>query len=426
VTKEKEIHQLVEHLFRQESARIVSVLTRIFGPENIDLSEDVVQDSLVQAIREWTYRGIPDNPSGWLFRVAKNKALNLVNREKYKRRYSSDIVHLLQSEWTAEPALDHMFTEKEIADDQLRMMFTCCHPSLSPDSQVALILKTLCGFGVAEISRAFFTTEDNIQKRLVRARQKIRESKIAFEIPAGEALNQRLQPVLEAIYLLFNEGYSASTGPNLIKREVCDEAIRLTEDLVKHPAIPDKADLHALLALMLFNASRFNARTDAEGAMLTLEEQNRASWDPGCIKKGFIHLDAAVAGNILSVYHILALISSCHCAAPDYPSTDWKTILSIYDRLLTIDNSPVVRLNRAIALGKATGPANAIAELNELADLPAFANYHLYYSVQAEFYLELNQLEEAAALLERAMALAPLITEKNFLQRKLARCRNFS
>ncbi|HEY4155504.1 MAG TPA: sigma-70 family RNA polymerase sigma factor, partial [Puia sp.] len=195
-----EVNRLIDHLFRQESGKIVSVLTRIFGSENLELAEDVVQDSLVEAIRQWDEKGIPDNPVGWLFRVAKNKALRIVNREKYKRRYVSEVVHLLQSEWTARPAADHLFSENEILDDQLRMMFTCCHPSVSPDSQVALILKTLCGFSISEIASAFLGTEENISKRLVRARQKIRENRVLFEVPAGGDLKARLQTVMETIY----------------------------------------------------------------------------------------------------------------------------------------------------------------------------------------------------------------------------------
>jgi RNA polymerase sigma factor (sigma-70 family) len=286
-----EINQLIDHLFRHESGKMVAVLTRIFGSENLDLAEDVVQDSLIEAIKHWGFKGIPDNPSAWLFRVAKNKALNIINREKYKTRYTTDVIHLLQSEWTAEPAADHLFSEKEILDDQLRMMFTCCHPSISSDSQVALILKTLCGFSIPEIAKAFLTNEENINKRLVRARQKIRESKIAFEVPAGKDLKEKLRVVLEIIYLLFNEGYSASTGQELIRYEICEEAIRLTEIIKGHPAIHDKSNVYALLALMQLNASRFRARQDAEGNIFTLEQQNRSLWDITLIGKGFLYLE---------------------------------------------------------------------------------------------------------------------------------------
>jgi RNA polymerase sigma factor (sigma-70 family) len=417
-----EINQLIDHLFRHESGKMVAVLTRIFGADNMDLAEDVVQDSLIEAIKQWTYKGVPDNPSGWLFRVAKNKALNIINREKYKRQYTSDVVHLLRSEWTAEPAVNHLFSEKEILDDQLRMMFTCCHPSISSDSQVALILKTLCGFSIPEIAKAFLTNDENINKRLVRARQKIRESKIPFEIPPGKSLKPRLQTVLETIYLLFNEGYSASTGTDLIRYEVCEEAIRLAELIAAHELIEDKSTIYALLALMQLNSSRFKARQDAEGNILTLEKQNRSLWDFALMKEGFINLERSMPTDEISIYHILATISSYHCSAPDYESTDWKSILTLYGRLVEIDNSPVVLLNRAVALSKVEGAEIAIEELQKLQNIQSLKTYHLLYAVMAEFYVEMDQFGQAAEQLQKAIDLAPLNTERFFLQKKLAYC----
>ena len=295
---QSEINQLIDHLFRHESGKLVAVLTRIFGSENLDVAEDVVQDSLIEAIKQWTYTGIPNNPSAWLFKVAKNKTLNIINREKYKRQYSSDnMAHFLQSQWTAEPALDHLFSEQEIVDDQLRMMFICCHPCISTDSQVALTLKTLCGFNISEIAKAFLTTDENIHKRLVRARKKIREEKIPFEVPFGTGLEKRLQTVLETIYLLFNEGYSASSGTDLIRYEICEEAIRLTEIIANHPMIQNKSNVYALLSLMQLNASRFKARQDADGNILTLEKQNRLLWDYSFMEKGFSNLEKSTSGN---------------------------------------------------------------------------------------------------------------------------------
>ena len=388
----------------------------------MDLAEDVVQDSLIEAIKQWTYKGVPDNPSGWLFRVAKNKALNIINREKYKRQYSSDVVHLLQSEWTAGPAVNHLFSEKEILDDQLRMMFTCCHPSVSSDSQVALMLKTLCGFSIPEIAKAFLTNDENINKRLVRARQKIRESKIPFEIPPGKSLKPRLQTVLETIYLLFNEGYSASTGTDLIRHEVCEEAIRLAEIIAAHESIEEKSTIYALLALMQLNSSRFKARQDAEGNILTLEQQNRSLWDFTLMKEGFISLDRSLPANEISIYHILATISSYHCSAPDYESTDWKSILTLYDRLVEIDNSPVVLLNRAVALSKVEGADVAILELEKLQNITSLQSNHLFYSVLAEFYIGIGKYHDAVDQLQKAISLAPLDTERIFLEKKLKYC----
>ncbi len=263
MTKENEnINHLVGHLFRHESGKMVSVLTKILGTANIDLAEDVVQDAIIEAINQWTYKGVPENPTGWLYNVAKYKALNFIKREKVHQKYSSDLIHSLQSEWTAEPASNHFFSEQEIEDDQLRMMFTCCHPSISTDSQIALTLKTLCGFSIPEIAKAFLTSDENINKRLVRARQTIRENRVSFEVPFGNEFENRLNNILETIYLLFNEGYNASEGTEIIRQELCEEAIRLAHLISEYPKIFQKTQVWALLSLMLLNSSRFKSRTN--------------------------------------------------------------------------------------------------------------------------------------------------------------------
>lgn len=416
------INQLVDDLFRHESGKLVAVLTRIFGPENLDLAEDVVQDSLMEALTQWTNKGTPENPSAWLFRVAKNKALNIINREKYKRKYSSDVAHFLQSEWTAEPALNHIFSEHEILDDQLRMMFTCCHPAISSDSQVALTLKTLCGFSIPEIAKAFLTTDENINKRLVRARQKIRDDKIPFAVPEGKYLESRLDAVLETIYLLFNEGYSASTGNDVVRFELCEEAIRLSEMIARHEALNDKANVYAILSLMYLNASRFKSRTDAQGSILILAEQDRSLWDRLFMQRGFYYLEKSTINKTLSIYHVLAAISAHHCAAPDFESTDWKSILELYDKLIQIDHSPVVLLNRAIVVSQVRGVLQGLDELEKIKDSPELESYYLFYSTRAEFYLQLNDLQRASLSLEKAIRLSPLQAEKNLLQKKLDLC----
>lgn len=376
----------------------------------------------MEAVTEWTYKGVPENPSGWLFKVAKNKALNIVNRDKYKRRYASDIAHYLKSEWTADPALDLFFSEHEILDDQLRMMFTCCHPSISSDSQVALTLKTLCGFSIPEIAHAFLTSEDTINKRLVRARQKIRDANISFEVPQGIELEKRASTVLEAIYLLFNEGYKASGGNDLVRYELCEEAIRLAEIILSHPVIHHKESIYACLALMLLNASRFRARQDDKGNILTMAEQDRSLWDRSLVEKGFYCLEKATTGNTISVYHILAAISGYHCSAPDFESTDWKSILSLYDKLLQIDDSPLVLLNRAIAVSKVVGVAEAIKELEQIENDPAIASYHLFYSTKAELHIQANQFAKANDNLKKAIYFSRLEAEKKLLGKKLEAC----
>jgi RNA polymerase sigma factor (sigma-70 family) len=419
---EKKINVLIDHLFRHEAGRLVSVLTRIFGSENIDLAEDVVQDSLVEAIQQWNYKGVPENPSGWLFKVAKNKALNIVNREKYKRQYSSDVVQYLQSDWTLESGLNYIFSEEEIMDDQLRMMFTCCHPSITQDSQIALTLKTLCGFSIPEIARAFLTTDDTINKRLVRARQKIREAKIPFEVPQERDMDQRLETVLGTIYLLFNEGYSASTGSDLIRYELCGEAIRLTEIIADNNSIKSKSEIFALLALMYLNSSRFKSRVDNEGNIIQMSEQDRSLWDQVLIQKGFTHLGNAASSDRISVYHILATISAYHCAAPDFESTDWKGILSLYDNLIQADDSPIVLLNRAVVLAKVEGTENAILELEKIKNIPLIQSYHLFYSTLAEFHIHLKNYSQAAVHLEKAIQLSSIKAEQELLKKKLALC----
>ncbi|HYM21021.1 MAG TPA: sigma-70 family RNA polymerase sigma factor [Candidatus Kapabacteria bacterium] len=413
-----DINDLIENLSRHETGRIVSVLTRIFGSRNLEMAEDVVQDSLIEALGQWKEKGVPDNPTAWLYRVARNKALNVLNREKYKNEYVTEVSHYLQSEWTAEPALNHLFSEEEIQDDQLRMIFTCCHPSISADSQIALALKTLCGFSIPEIARAFLTTEVNIHKRLVRARQKIREDKIPFEVPEGKNLEKRQSTVLETIYLLFNEGYSASKGTNLIRYELCEEAIRLAQMLADDNAIRQKGNVYALLSLMFLDSSRFAARQDAEGNLLTMAEQDRSLWDTQKQRIGLSYLQQSTENGDLSIYHILAAISATYCIAADYKSTDWKNILSLYDSLIQLDSSPLVLLNRAISLSKVHGAESALAELERIKENPSVKSYHLFYSTQAEFYDQLEQTSDAIKSLERAIELAPLPAEKELLEKK--------
>ncbi len=409
---------MVDHLFRHESGKLVSVLTGIFGSGNIDLAEDVVQDSLLEAMNQWQYKGAPDNPGAWLFRVAKNKALNILNREKYKRKYAAELRHDFQS-GLVEPVSDELFSGQHIHDDQLKMIFTCCHPAISSDSQIALSLKTLCGFSIPEIAKAFLTTEDNIQKRLVRARQKIRDDNISFDLPHGNDLGKRLQAVLETIYLLFNEGYSASTGNDLIRYELCEEAIRLARIITDHEMIRSKGSVFALLSLMFLNASRFTARQDRDGNLLTLAEQDRTLWDNTLSSTGFYYLQQATENKDTSIYYFLAAISAAYCTAPDYASTDWSTILTLYNNLIHLDHSPVILLNRAIVLSKVTGIKNALAELELIKNNPAIRSYHLFYSTQAEFYIQLQLREKAIQSLTLAIQLAPLQAEKQLLQLKL-------
>ncbi|MGB4847988.1 MAG: sigma-70 family RNA polymerase sigma factor [Saprospiraceae bacterium] len=416
-----EVTKLVDHLFRHETGKLTSVLTRIFGAHHLELAEDVVQDALLEAIKIWNYQGLPENPTAWLYKVAKNKALNIVDREKYQKEYSAEVSHFLKSEWTANAAVENLFFETEIHDDQLRMMFTCCHPSISGDSQVSLTLKTLCGFSIPEIARAFLTTDENINRRLKRARQTIRENSIAFEVPEGINLEVRLDAVIQTIYLLFNEGYSASKGNDLIRYELCGEAIRLAELLADSMVIKEKSNVFAILALMYLNSSRFQSRQNEKGDIITMAEQDRTQWDKNLMQKGFYYLDQSTNATI-SVYHVLATISAYHCSAADFESTDWTSILALYDKLLLIDPSPLVMLNRAIAFAKVNGEKKAIEELKRIEKNPALQSYHLFHSTLAEFYLQSNLFQEAGSSLKKAIDLSSLSIEKEWLQKKLELC----
>jgi RNA polymerase sigma factor (sigma-70 family) len=409
-----DVPRLTDRLFREEAGKLVSVLTRIFGIDRLELAEDAVQEALVRALRTWPYYGIPENPAAWITQTAKNLALDIVRREKRFRDKEPEIVASVDGFVLSEsPALD-----TEIKDDRLRLMFACCHQLIPQEAQTALALKTLCGFSTTEIAIAFLTTDAAIAKRLTRARRRIRELRIPFEIPAGEELSIRLDGVLRTIYLLFNEGYKASSGENLVREELCDEAIRLAELLVQHPA-GNQPKTHALLALMLLNAARIPTRVDSEGNLLRLKEQDRTRWDQSMIARGMFHFAQSAAGDELSEYHLQAGIAACHCAAKDYESTDWRQILSLYDRLVALDGSPVIALNRAVALGKIHGPQAGIAAVAAIRRSRKLKSYYLLYAVLGEFESQLDHKQAAAEHFRRSFELAETKSERAFLLKQL-------
>lgn len=412
------INELVEHFFRHEHGKMISVLTGIFGTGNLILVEDIVQDTLTEAISNWTYKGIPKNHVGWLYTVAKNKTLNTLKREKHNEKYISENLYLSKTHQFSELNLVDLFSEESISDDQLRMMFMCCHPSITRDSQIALMLKTLCGFNISEIAKSFLTNNESINKRLVRARKTIREDEIAFEVPSEHQLDKRVDAVLEAIYLLFNEGYSASNGDELIRTELCNESLRLAEMVANHKSITNKSNTYALIALMQLNSSRFKAREDRNGDIIILSQQNRSLWDLHIMEKGFSNLKRAAQSQQISKYHILATISAYHCSAKDFASTDWKSILILYDKLFTIDNSPIVILNRAIALSHLGSAKRALKELAVIENEDIIKSNHLFYSVKAEFQIQINEYNMAEKTLRKAIELAPLPKEKQMLENR--------
>jgi len=414
-----EVSQVVEHLFRHEAGKMVATLTRIFGIEHLTLAEDVVQETLARAIQTWPFHGVPKNPAAWIMRASRNLALDVVRRQKVFREKEAEIVHLMDRDSPAPDAA--ILQEQEITDDRLRMMFVCCHPLIPPEAQVALALKTLCGFSPAEIAKAFLTTEAAIAKRLTRAKQKIREAQIQFEIPAGQELARRLDGVLQSLYLLFNEGYKASSGEKLVREEICHEAIRLTDLLAQHTA-GNQPRAHALLALMLLNAARLSARVDEEGNLLRLQEQDRTRWLQPMIARGMFHIAQSAAGTEISEYHLQAGIAACHCAARDYASTDWRQILELYDRLIEFDDSPVVALNRAVALAEVHGAEAGIKAVSAIRNRQSLDSYYLLYAVLGEFEARLNHSHAAATLFRKSLQLAEIKSEQVFLSKRLEAC----
>jgi len=413
-----EISRLADHLFRHEAGKLISVLTGIFGINRLQLAEDVVQESLVRALRTWPYAGIPKNPAAWLTQTAKNLALDLIRREKLFHDKEPQIIAFMEL-WPSDArAGESPIFESEIRDGRLRLMFACCHPALSPEDQTALALKTLCAFSANEIANAFLTTEAAIAKRLTRAKQKIRDEHIPFEIPAGKELSRRLDAVLQTLYLLFNEGYKASSGDDLIKEDLCQEAIRLGALLAEHPA-GNQPRTHALVALMLLNAARLPARMDSEGNILRLKEQDRSTWNQAAIARGMKHLSESAAGEELSAYHLQAGIAACHCAASDYESTDWRKILSLYDRLMEMDGSPVIALNRAVAVANLNGPQAGIEAVAAIQNASQLKSYYLLYAVLGEFEKQLNNFQAAISNFRKALELTELTSEQLFLAKRL-------
>jgi len=416
---ESEVTRLVDHLFRHEAGKMIAILTRIFGVENLTLAEDVVQEALARALQTWPFYGVPENPSAWIMRASRNLAFDVVRRRKLFQNKQAEIIRLMDRD-SAAPE-EAIFSEHEIADDRLRLMFVCCHPAIPADAQVALALKTLCGFGVTEISRAFLTTDAAIAKRLTRAKQRIRDAQIRFEIPAGEELAQRLDGVLQSLYLLFNEGYKASSGESLVREELCREAIRLTNLLAEHPA-GNRPKTHALLALMLLNTARMPTRQDGEGNLLRLSEQDRRRWDQPMIGRGMFHLMQSAAGDEISEYHLQAGIAASHDTAKDYESTDWRQILSLYDRLVALDGSPVVALNRAIVVATIQGPKAGLEAVEAISDFNKLSSYYLLYAVLGEFEMQLNNLQAATEHFRRSFELADTKSERAFLLKRLQSC----
>lgn len=410
------VPQLVDHLFRHQAGQMTSSLTRLFGVENLELVEDIVQETLLKALQQWPYRGIPENPGGWLWKVAKNHTLDMLRREAMMQKKFSELTYLIEAEQL--PAAEDAF-DLPLGDDQLSMMFIGCHPSLSREVQVALVLKTVGGFNVTEIARAFLIPEATIAQRLVRAKNKLRAESVRFELPATSELSERLDAVLEVLYLLFNEGYDAHLGETLVRKDLCFEAIYLCRLVAAHP-VGQQPQVHALLALMLLQASRLNARTNMNGDIILLAEQDRSLWDQEMIKAGLYHLGQSAEGNELSKYHLQAGIAARHAVAENYESTDWAGVLNDYEMLLEIAPTPIVLLNFAVAVSMVNGPQAGLNELFKLKNDTALQKYPLLHATYGELFERNGDFLQAAKSYKDALGLTTNEVERRFLQKKLA------
>jgi RNA polymerase sigma factor (sigma-70 family) len=408
------VTELHEHLFRREAGRLVATLTRIFGVEHLALAEDVVQDAFCRALEVWPFRGVPDSPSAWLMATAKHRALDVLRRERTARTLAPELARALEPD-------ERPFTEESIRDDQLRMMFSCCHPRLSEAARVALMLHILCGFSVDEVAGAFVSTHAGVEKRLSRAKQVLAESRQLFEIADAADFAGRLPAVHRALYLLFNEGYHGASPEAAVRVELCREALRLTGLLLEHRGGATPAT-YALAALMCLDAARLPARLDAAGHLSVLAEQDRARWDPDLMAEGQRLLERSASGSELTEYHVEAAIAALHGSAPRLEDTNWAQIVALYDTLLGLRPSPVVALNRAIAIAQRDGPERGLEEIAAIADRDRLGRYPFYHAALGELELRRGRGAPARGHFAAALALARNPMERQFVAQRMEAC----
>ena len=399
---------------------MVATLTRIFGVQNLALAEDVVQDAFCRAVEVWKFRGVPENPSAWLMATAKNRALDVLRRERTARTYAPELARWLQSEWTLAPAVEELFGAAEIKDDQLRMMFSCCHPRLSEEASVALMLNLLCGFSVTEIAGAFLAGDAAIAKRIARGKKVLAGSKKLFDVNDRQ-FAARLSSVHRALYLLFNEGYHGASPDAAVRADLCQEAMRLCGVLLEHTRASTPAT-HALMALMQLHAARLPARLDAAGNLVPLSEQERSRWDARQIAEGLKHLERSAEGKGVTEYQLEAAIAALHATARSVEETDWNAIISLYDALLALHPSPVIALNRAIAVAQRDGPERGLAEIGAIEDRDRLDAYPFYFAALGELELRAGRPAAGREHFRAAAALARNAAEQRFLDGRVQAC----
>ena len=408
---QSEIYESLDHLFRRHAGQMVSILSRRFGFQHIELIEDSVQDALIAALKKWPFTGEPENARAWLIETAKNRLI-----DQLRHNCRSDAIDGLD-----EPASNDQFNTAfsgEIEDDELQMIFACCHPAIPPDARVALTLKTVGGFSVSEIARAFLSNNEAVAKMLTRAKAKLRENVKSLDVPAQDELSVRRDAALKVLYLMFNEGYAATEGDELVRKDLCFEAIRLASIVARHPKTR-APKINALLALLLFQAARLETRIDRNGELLLLEDQDRTKWNKVMLAEGLRQFWLAASGDELSDYHLEAEIAAVHAMAADFESTDWARILECYDLLQQRKFSPVAELNRIVALEKVHGVGSATEALDRLSDKKDLESSGLFHITRGHLMFRAVDLENARSAFERAIELTPNRLVQRFLQRKI-------
>lgn len=401
--------QLIPHLFRTEFSKIIAVLCKTFGLAHIEIAEDIASETFLAALDTWTYKGIPENPTAWLYTVAKNKAKNFLHRNSI---YNDKIVPHLKHSATGVEEMEIDLSERNIKDSQLQMLFAICHPAIPVESQVGLALRSLCGFGIDEIANAFLANKETINKRLFRAKEKLREEKIEIVFPPESEINKRLETVLTTLYLLFNEGYYSESSDSVLREDLCSEAMQLTYQLIQN----DKTNIpivNALYALMCFHASRFAARKTNNGEIILYNDQDESLWNRKLIEKGAFHLHEASQGKQLSKYHLEATIAYWHTIKTD-TKEKWENILQLYNHLLQLEYSPVAALNRTYALSKANGKQEAIIEAEKL----NLSSNHYYFTLLGELYSDIDNIK-AKESFEKAFSIAKTQTDKQTIRKRI-------